>query len=444
MDRLEQYSKWIAEGDPNVMWLAGLHVPESLLSALVQAACRKRGWPLDKSTLYTQVTKMMRAEDVVEPSEFGTYVEGLYLEGARWDVDRGELARQHPKQLVVLMPLIQIIPVEAARLKLRESLPTPVYLTPKRRDAMGNGLVFEANLRTREHPSVWILQGVALFLNTDQGWSGSYNDLVAAAFENEKIGGSKECLEAVTEAHDVVGYYIMNSGGRAEVEQVFGLRKNYLKDIYDWWMWSSKGLLGFNMEENDPGCTSPYCNVAKICSKMTTVGKEEGTRSSESKDHRLLAALATIRKARLSNGGTRELTRTEIIKKAEDPKNNDPEKLQWFLKCYQYPTFETCDHGSNCPWVRFSDSSKFFFTLCRDAFGITEEEVREASTFINRKYGGKGMRDAKKIISVNGEVDPWSSLTVAKPRPSSPVITIPEASHATWSSLKNKGQSSDF
>lgn len=54
-DRLEQYGRWMAEGDPHVMWLAGLHVPESLLSALVQAASRKRGWPLDKSTLYTQV-----------------------------------------------------------------------------------------------------------------------------------------------------------------------------------------------------------------------------------------------------------------------------------------------------------------------------------------------------------------------------------------------------
>ncbi|KAF4659064.1 Dynein heavy chain 10, axonemal [Perkinsus olseni] len=506
--RLEQYSKWIAEGDPNVMWLAGLHVPESLLSALVQAACRKRGWPLDKSTLYTQVTKMMTAEDVVEPLEFGTYVEGLYLEGARWDVDRGELARQHPKQLVVLMPLIQIIPVEAARLKLRESLPTPVYLTPKRRDAMGNGLVFEANLRTREHPSVWILQGVALFLNTDQFFSGviadgtkelakialfghdhtgvsqqdldlgmlrriaawgamghrhtinaavssstpvksvienkDYNDLVAAAFENEKIGGSKECLEAVTRAHDVVGKRIRSRTGRAELEEVFGLRKNHLKDFEDWWMWSSKGLLGFNMEENDPGCTSPYCNVAKICSKMTAVGARIKTQSRKSQGPHWLTALATIRKARLSNDGTRELTRREIIQK--DPTNNDPEKLHWFLKCHQYPTFETCDFGSNCPWVRFDKSSEFFFSMCRDAFGITEEEeeVRETSTSVNRNYGGKGMNDAKGIISVNVEVDPWSSLTVAKSRPRSPVITIPGASHATWSSPKNKRQYSDF
>lgn len=32
---------------------------------------------------------------------------------------------------------------------------------------MGVGLVFEADLRTEEHPSHWVLQGVCLVLNVD-------------------------------------------------------------------------------------------------------------------------------------------------------------------------------------------------------------------------------------------------------------------------------------
>lgn len=48
------------------MWLSGLHIPESYLTALVQATCRKNGWPLDRSTLYTQVTKFRTAEEVTE------------------------------------------------------------------------------------------------------------------------------------------------------------------------------------------------------------------------------------------------------------------------------------------------------------------------------------------------------------------------------------------
>jgi len=165
--RHSQYVDWTTNGDPAVFWLSGLHIPESLLSAIVQTASRRKGWALDKSTLYTEVTDKRTSDQVAETDRMvdGTFVEGMYLEGAQWDFANRCLARQQPKQLIVLMPLIQIIPVEANRLKLRNSLPTPVYITQLRRNAMGIGLVFEANLHTEIHPSLWILQSVALMLN---------------------------------------------------------------------------------------------------------------------------------------------------------------------------------------------------------------------------------------------------------------------------------------
>lgn len=62
----------VAEGEPSVMWLSGLHIPESYLTALVQATCRRNGWPLDRSTLFTQVTKFQDAEEVNERAGQGT------------------------------------------------------------------------------------------------------------------------------------------------------------------------------------------------------------------------------------------------------------------------------------------------------------------------------------------------------------------------------------
>lgn len=53
--RYRQYKDWVEHGEPRVMWLSGLHIPETYIAALVQAACRDKGWPLDKSTLYTKV-----------------------------------------------------------------------------------------------------------------------------------------------------------------------------------------------------------------------------------------------------------------------------------------------------------------------------------------------------------------------------------------------------
>ena len=164
--RNDQYAAWIREGEPAVMWLSGLHIPESYLTALVQTTCRAKKWPLDKSTLYTVVTKYTEGSDL-QHLESGCYVSGLFLEGAAWDHDAGQLRAQDPKVLVVELPIMQVIPIEASKIKLHNTFKTPVYVTQARKNAMGVGLVFEADLATVEHTSHWVLQGVALCLNID-------------------------------------------------------------------------------------------------------------------------------------------------------------------------------------------------------------------------------------------------------------------------------------
>ncbi|XP_004753142.1 dynein axonemal heavy chain 10 isoform X1 [Mustela putorius furo] len=165
--RFSQYTSWVTESEPSVMWLSGLHIPESYLTALVQATCRRNNWPLDRSTLFTQVTKFQDADEVNERAGQGCFVSGLYLEGADWDVERGCLIKSKPKVLVVDLPILKIIPIEAHRLKLQNTFRTPVYTTSMRRNAMGVGLVFEADLFTNKHISHWVLQGVCLTLNSD-------------------------------------------------------------------------------------------------------------------------------------------------------------------------------------------------------------------------------------------------------------------------------------
>jgi dynein heavy chain, axonemal len=55
------------------------------------------------------------------------------------------------------MPVIKIVPVESNKLKLKDNIDIPVYVTQMRKNAMGVGMVFMSNLKTNEHPSHWIL-----------------------------------------------------------------------------------------------------------------------------------------------------------------------------------------------------------------------------------------------------------------------------------------------
>ncbi|KAM4746443.1 dynein axonemal heavy chain 10 [Anableps anableps] len=165
--RYELYNYWVNEGEPKVMWLSGLHIPESYLTALVQAACRRNSWPLDLSTLYTEVTQYRSEDEITDRPRQGCFVSGLYLEGADWDIENNCLMRSKPKVLVVELPILRVIPIETCHLRLQKTLRTPVYTTSMRRNAMGVGLVFEADLFTTLHISHWVLQGVCLCLNTD-------------------------------------------------------------------------------------------------------------------------------------------------------------------------------------------------------------------------------------------------------------------------------------
>ena len=163
--RESQYNDWIENGEPAVIWLSGFHIPESFVAALVQSACRLRSWALDKSVVFTEVTKTVDSSEITEKLETGCYVRGLYLEGASWDLEKSELVPQKPKVLVTELPLLRVIPIEANKLKLAGTFRCPIYVTQNRRNAMGVGLVMEANLQSTVHDSHWVVQGVALCLN---------------------------------------------------------------------------------------------------------------------------------------------------------------------------------------------------------------------------------------------------------------------------------------
>lgn len=92
---------------------------------------------------------------------------GLYIEGARWDVEAKCLKKSRPKVLIEEIPVLAVLPIETYRLKLQNTFRAPVYTTSLRRNAMGVGLVFEADLGTTEDVSHWILQGVCLVMNQD-------------------------------------------------------------------------------------------------------------------------------------------------------------------------------------------------------------------------------------------------------------------------------------
>ena len=172
--REKQFKDWVETGEPKVIWLSGLHCPETYIAALIQRACRKMGWPLDASAAYTEVTDFVDADEIQSHPEIGCYISGLFLEGAVWDRVNRCLAQpsDDDKSSSTELPILRLSPAlrsasDSASSSSSSVFKAPVYFTQSRRDAMGRGLVFEADLASNHHSSVWTLRGVALCLNID-------------------------------------------------------------------------------------------------------------------------------------------------------------------------------------------------------------------------------------------------------------------------------------
>ena len=112
-----------------------------LLSAVMQATAQGQGLELDKLTLVTEVTRKVAVEEITTAAKDGTYIVGLYLEGAAWSAAHATLESSKPREMFHPLPVINIRPAVAERLE-AATYYCPVYKTQQR----GSTYVFSMQL----------------------------------------------------------------------------------------------------------------------------------------------------------------------------------------------------------------------------------------------------------------------------------------------------------
>lgn len=171
-NRVRWIKDWVENGIPSSFWMAAFFYPQAFLVSCKQNYSRHYDVPL--STIQFEYLVGGPEEVVAVGGCSSFFVQGLILEGVRWDKDRNMLVEPRDKEITDQLPGIHFIltgdrPGHAAR-----KFKCPVYKTESRSDNFEIPNTFSTNfvttieLDTDLQPAVWIKRGVAIVLQSSQ------------------------------------------------------------------------------------------------------------------------------------------------------------------------------------------------------------------------------------------------------------------------------------
>ncbi|XP_053614808.1 dynein axonemal heavy chain 12 [Plodia interpunctella] len=169
VERLAMLEDWYSNGKPTTFWLSGFFFTQAFLTGSVQNFARAKKIPIDLLIFDFDVRKV---DYEMESPEWGVYVQGLFMDGGRWDRKTHAIGEQLPKILNDNMPAVWLYPKIKAEFQEGSRYRCPLYKTLERKGVLAttghsSNFVLAFYLPSDKPSAHWIKRSVALLLQLD-------------------------------------------------------------------------------------------------------------------------------------------------------------------------------------------------------------------------------------------------------------------------------------
>lgn len=273
-----------------------------------------------------------------------------------------------------------------------------------------------------------------------------YYGRVGLDLKYPKVGGSRECWDIVKQGHKQAVAKLQKHP--EELAQLFNVcdASTALLSKRNQELFLGDGLIYIPAQSNDPDCAGDtndddgedpdLCNIERLCGYMIHakigIGDVNDNNASPKTELDILADVA-----RKQRGGdvTEECVEVDweaTLRELTEPVVEGFGMRSWLWQtCTEFGFYQTCVDEDTCPYAASYHLVDMDLEICKVAFGITNVYDNVQATLDH--YGGLDIVGGSRVLSVNGNVDPWSELAVqVSPKDSLPATMVQGASHHFW------------
>merc|ERR1712086_658436 len=163
--RVTFFNSWLTKGQPDCFNLPAFFFQQGFMTGILQLHARQYFIPIDSLQFSYKILPFEDASEVTEGPEDGVYIEGFFLDGARWDREKQVIWDSRHKEMYDTMPVFHFMPTQDF-VRNKADYECPLYKTAVRAGVLSttgasSNHVINLDIPTERDPDYWVRMGVA-------------------------------------------------------------------------------------------------------------------------------------------------------------------------------------------------------------------------------------------------------------------------------------------